>query len=98
VHHPDAALAELTLRVRAALDARSQRYVMFHLPPDRIGDLTAVFTGLAAPTVLPLAGRTDLVAIHLVAPAHAFWTQLAKLRELGASGIVALRPDALLPS
>jgi ATP phosphoribosyltransferase len=48
--------------------------------------------------VLPLAGRTDLVAIHLVAPAQAFWTQLAKLRELGASGIVALRPDALLPS
>ena len=40
---------------------------------------------------------TDLVAIHLVVPAPAFWAQLAKLRELGASGIVALRPDALLP-
>jgi ATP phosphoribosyltransferase len=50
-----------------------------------------------SPTVLPLAGRTDLVAIHLVMPAAAFWPQLAKLRELGASGIVALQPDALLP-
>jgi ATP phosphoribosyltransferase len=98
VHRRDEALTELTLRVGAALGARSRRYVVFHLPPDRIGDLTAIFTGLAAPTVLPLAGRTDLVAIHLVAPAQAFWTQLAKLRELGASGIVALRPDALLPS
>lgn len=97
VHRQEEALTELTLRVGAALDARSQRYVMFHLPPDRIGDLTAIFTGLAAPTVLPLAGRTDLVAIHLVVPARAFWSQLAKLRELGASGIVALRPDALLP-
>jgi len=28
----------------------------------------------------------------------AFWPQLAKLRELGASGIVALQPDALRPA
>ena len=43
-------------------------------------------------------GRVAAEAAHLVAPAQAFWTQLAELRELGASGIVALRPDALLPS
>jgi ATP phosphoribosyltransferase len=47
--------------------------------------------------VLPLAGRDDLVAVHLVVQAGSFWSQLARLRELGASGIVALPPDALLP-
>jgi ATP phosphoribosyltransferase len=97
VHHPGDALADLTLRIGAVLEARDQRYVMLHLPPDRIADLTRIFTGLAAPTVLPLAGREDLAAVHLVVPAHAFWTHLAKLREIGASGIVALPPDALLP-
>jgi ATP phosphoribosyltransferase len=97
VHHPSEALADLTLRIGAVLTARQQRYVMLHLPPARIGDLTTVFSGLAAPTVLPLAGREDLVAVHLVVQASSFWTQLASLRELGASGIVALPPDALLP-
>ena len=100
VHHPayaSEALADLTLRIGAVLTARQQRYVMLHLPPARIGDLTTVFSGLAAPTVLPLAGRDDLVAVHLVVQASSFWAQLARLRELGASGIVALPPDALLP-
>jgi ATP phosphoribosyltransferase len=97
VHQPGDALAGLVLRIGAVLQAREQRYVLLHLAPDRIGDLTAIFPGLAAPTVLPLAGRDDLVAVHLVVSAAAFWSHLAKLRELGASGIVALPPDALLP-
>jgi ATP phosphoribosyltransferase len=97
VHQPGADLADLTLRVGAVLQARDQRYVMLHVAPDKIPDLTAIFSGLAAPTVLPLAGRDDLVAVHLVVSGPAFWSQLAKLREVGASGIVALPPDALLP-
>lgn len=101
VHHPayqhSEALAGLTLRIGAVLTARERRYVMLHLPPAQIGQLTTVFSGLAAPTVLPLAGRDDLVAVHLVVQAGSFWSQLARLRELGASGIVALPPDALLP-
>jgi ATP phosphoribosyltransferase len=97
VHDGSAALADLTLRLDAVLQARRQRYVIMHLPPDRLADLTQIFSGLAAPTVLPLAERDDLVAVHLVVAADAFWPHLAKLQEIGASGIVALPPDALLP-
>lgn len=97
VHTGGPALADMTLRIGAVLEARGHRYVMLHLPPDRIPDLTGIFTGLAAPTVLPLAERDDLVAVHLVVPAADLWTNLTKLRELDATGIVALPPDALLP-
>ena len=69
----------------------------WHLAPERVADLSELFPGLAAPTVLPLAGRDDLVAVHLVVPVREFWNQLATLRRLDASGIVALPPDALLP-
>jgi ATP phosphoribosyltransferase len=46
--------------------------------------------------VLPLAGRTDLVAAHLVVDRSDLWARLGDLRALGASGIVALPTDAIL--
>lgn len=89
-------LPDLSLRLGAALDARQHRYLMLHLDPDRVGELRQVFPGLAAPTVLPLAGREDLVAVHLVVESASLFRRLSELRGLGASGVVALAPDALL--
>lgn len=98
VHRPDVAvLDDLVLRISAALAARAHRYVMLHLPADEVEHLRSVFPGLAAPTVMPLAGRDDLVAVHLVVDTSALWARLGELRAMGATGIVALPPDALLP-
>lgn len=91
------ALDDLELRLEAVLSARRHRYVMLHVPRARLDDLQGVFPGLASPTVLPLAGREDLVAVHLVVEEEALWARLGDLRALGATGIVALQPDALLP-
>jgi ATP phosphoribosyltransferase len=90
-------LDDLVLRMTAVLTARRQRYVMLHVPRERLDDLRAIFPGLASPTVLPLAGRDDLVAVHLVVPVADFWLRLGELRALGATGIVALEPEALVP-
>ncbi len=87
---------DLTLRLEAALAARRTQYVMLHLPADRVDALSSVFPGLAAPTVLPLAGRDDLVAAHIVVDHSELWARLSDLRELGATGIVALPTDAIV--
>ncbi len=90
-------LQDLAFRLDAALRARAHRYVMLHVPPGRIDDLVQIFHGLASPTVLPLAGRDDLVAAHFVVKAAEFWGRIGSLRNIGATGIVALQPDALAP-
>jgi len=90
-------IAPLTLRLEAAIAARATQYVMLHLPEERVGDLSSVFPGLAAPTVLPLAGRDDIVAAHIVVKRANLWSKLGELRALGATGIVALPTDAILP-
>lgn len=86
----------LLLRLEAALAARLTQYVMLHLPADKVSDLGNVFPGLAAPTVLPLAGRDDLVAAHIVVKRANLWSKLGELRAMGATGIVALQTDAIL--
>jgi ATP phosphoribosyltransferase len=96
VQRDDAGLEDMALRLGAALDARQQRYLMFHLPRAELDRLVSIFPGLAAPTVLPLAGRDDLVAVHLVVEASFFWAHLGEIRAVGASGIVSVTPDALL--
>lgn len=87
---------DLVLRINAALGARKHRYVMLHLPTDRIEDLRNLFPGLESPTVMPLAGRDDLHAVHFVVETTVLWKRLGELQNLGATGIVALPPDALL--
>lgn len=92
----DGRLADLVLRLEAVLAARRHRYVMLHVPQERLVALRELFPGLAAPTVLPLSGRDDLVAVHFVVAAEELWARLSDLRALGATGIVALEPRALL--
>lgn len=90
-------VAPLTLRLEAALEARQTQYVMLHLPAEKVAELSNVFPGLASPTVLPLAGRDDLVAAHIVVKRKNLWSKLGELRAMGATGIVALKTDAILP-
>lgn len=96
-HRDTPTLDDLTLRLEAVLAARRHRYVMLHVPRPVLDKLRGVFPGLEAPTVLPLAGREDLVAVHFVVAAGDLWTRLSDLRALGATGIVVLEPGALLP-
>ncbi len=89
-------VASLLLRMEAARAATGRQYLVMHIAPDRVNQLETIFPGLAAPTLLPLAGREDLVAVHLVVKRDDLWARLADLREVGATGIVALPTNAIL--
>jgi ATP phosphoribosyltransferase len=89
-------VASLLLRMEAARAATSRQYLVLHIPPDQVDQLGTIFPGLAAPTLLPLAGRDDLVAVHLVVHHDNLWARLGDLRALGATGIVALPTNAIL--
>jgi ATP phosphoribosyltransferase len=98
--HPPGAdspeVASLLLRMEAARAATSRQYLVLHIPPEQVDQLGTIFPGLAAPTLLPLAGRDDLVAVHLVVQHDNLWARLGDLRALGATGIVALPTNAIL--
>ncbi len=90
------ALAGMQLRIEAAHLATKRQYLVLHIDPAKVSELGTVFPGLASPTLLPLAGRDDLVAAHMVVQKENLWARLADLRALGATGIVALPTDAIV--
>ncbi|MEM7324464.1 MAG: ATP phosphoribosyltransferase [Actinomycetota bacterium] len=90
------ALSAMALRLTAADTATKRQYLVLHIHPDKVNQLGAVFPGLAAPTILPLAGREDLVAVHIVVNKADLWPNLSTLQQLGASGIVALPTEAIV--
>ncbi|MBL4941879.1 MAG: ATP phosphoribosyltransferase, partial [Colwellia sp.] len=66
-------LDTLLPRIQGVMKAKESKYIMLHAPKDKISQVSALMPGKETPTILPLAGRTDLVAVHVVATETFFW-------------------------
>jgi ATP phosphoribosyltransferase len=65
-------------------------------PPLGAGEITAILPGAGAPTVMPLMGRDDAVAVHAVCQEAVFWETLEKLKAAGASAILVLPIEKMM--
>ena len=52
--------------------------------------------GAGSPTVMPLSGRDDAVAVHAVCQEAVFWETLEKLKAAGASAILVLPIEKMM--
>jgi len=98
-----AALAErreqverLELMLSGVVAARRRRYVMLNAPESALAEIRAVLPGLGAPSVLNLAEEGQ-IAVHAAVEADQVWDLLPKLRAAGASGILVLPIERLVP-
>ena len=80
----------------AVLEGRRRKYVMMNAPAARLAELEALLPGLAGPSVIPLA-HAGMIAIHAVVGADDVWALLPRLRNAGASGILVLPIEKLIP-
>lgn len=86
----------LATMFRAVVAARRKRYVLMNAPRTAVERIEAIIPGLDAPTVVPLA-HDGMVAIHSVVDADTMWDVLPRLEEAGASGILVLPIEQLIP-
>jgi len=102
VTNPEAALqrsadlAALDTMVGAVIAARGRKYVMMNAPADHLVELEALLPGLESPSVIPLAHR-GMIAIHSVVGADDVWGLLPRLKAAGASGILVLPIEKIIP-
>ncbi|HEY8521398.1 MAG TPA: ATP phosphoribosyltransferase [Gammaproteobacteria bacterium] len=89
-------LARLLLRIQGVLQVRESKYIMLHAPRSALKEITALLPGSEAPTIMPLEGRPDKVAVHAVCRENVFWETLEQLKEAGASSMLVLPVEKML--
>jgi len=101
-----AALADEKLRsqiegiatgLESVLRAQEKRYLMANVPKDRLDEVRAVIPGISGPTIVEVLDSGTWVAAHAVVDADAVYRTIAKLKALGATGILVTRIERLMP-
>ena len=91
-----ATLQELLFRIEAVKAAEDKKYVLMNVPAERLQDVIAVLPGQKSPTVMPLA-TPGWNSVHTVISEKSFWEIIAKLKELGAEGILVIPIEKMIP-
>ena len=86
----------LIRRVRGVIRSANTKYIMMNAPSSSVDAITSVLPGAASPTVMPLAGDGDKVAIHAVCEESVFWETMEKLKSVGASDILVVPIEKIL--
>ena len=89
-------VAALDTMIGAVIAARDRKYVLMNAPAGRLGELEALLPGLESPSVIPLA-HEGMIAIHSVVGADEVWRLLPRLKAAGASGILVLPIEKIVP-
>ncbi len=93
--HPDE-VARLRLMLVGVVAARRRRYVMMNASVEDLPAIRAVLPSMGAPTVLQLAEEGE-IAVHAAVDADDIWTLLPALKEAGASSILVVPVERLVP-
>jgi ATP phosphoribosyltransferase len=89
-------LQRLLLRIKGVLQVKESKYIMLHAPRSALKAITALLPGTESPTIIPLEGRDDKVAVHAVCRENVFWETLEQLKEAGASSMLVLPVEKML--
>jgi ATP phosphoribosyltransferase len=89
-------LNTLLPRIQGVMKAKESKYIMLHAPKDKIAEVSALMPGKETPTILPLAGRDDLVAVHVVATETFFWETMEELNALGCNSILVMPIEKMM--
>lgn len=86
----------LLIRINSVLKAQNSKYIMFHAPKIALEAIKKILPGYETPTIMPLEGFKNKVAVHVVAQENIFWTTLEKLKIAGASSILVLPIEKIM--
>ena len=91
-----ALLAKLKRRIDGVIKSSETKYIMLNAPKDKVAEISALLPGSDSPTIIPLAGDENLVALQAVCTENIFWETLEELKTLGARAILVLPIEKMM--
>ena len=89
-------LDDIVTMLGSVIAARDRKYLMMNAPAAKLAELEDLLPGLESPSVIPLA-HAGMIAIHSVVGTDEVWGLLPRLKAAGASGILVLPIEKILP-
>jgi ATP phosphoribosyltransferase len=86
----------LLVRIEGVQQVKESKYIMLHAPRSKLAEIKKLLPGSESPTIIPLEGSPDKVAIHAVCRENVFWETLEGLKAAGASSILVLPVEKML--
>jgi ATP phosphoribosyltransferase len=86
----------LLMRIDGVQQVKESKYIMLHAPRSALAEIRKLLPGSESPTIIPLEGHPDKVAIHAVCRENVFWETLESLKKAGASALLVLPVEKML--
>jgi ATP phosphoribosyltransferase len=86
----------LTMVLGSVINARANRYLLCNVAKDRLDEVTTLLPTSGSPTIMDLA-TPGVVAVHALVPAAEIWSLLPRLAACGASSILTLPVERMVP-
>jgi ATP phosphoribosyltransferase len=90
-------LGDLATALESVLRAQRKRYLMANVPKDKLDQVREIIPGLSGPTIVEVLDGGSWVAAHAVVDADAVYQTIARLKGLGAEGILVTKIERLMP-
>ncbi len=89
-------LNSLVRALDSVIDAQEKKYLMVHVPKDKIEEVKSFMPGLSSPTVTQLWGDNENVVIHVVVDKDMVYDSIDHLKSIGGKGILILTVDQMV--
>lgn len=89
-------IQRLSMRIDGVQQVKESKYIMLHAPRSKLAEIRKLLPGTESPTIMPLDGVSDKVALHAVCRENVFWETLESLKSAGASSILVLPVEKML--
>jgi ATP phosphoribosyltransferase len=86
----------LMMRIEGVEQVKESKYIMLHAPRSALPAIRQLLPGSEGPTIIPLDGSAERVAVHAVCRENVFWETLESLKKAGASAILVLPVEKML--